>query len=273
MRWLRWLCLLLVMSVPVLSFAGDIQVFCEPALRVYLDGKFVGTSSAKDDGLFLANAPAGAHVVRVEKDGFVPQSFEVEVLKLPIEVKVGEFSPESLTRHDGETGGATVKQPVGNLVVTSAPQDCVVEIDGKPANKNVPLLRVDGLAAGEHRVSFSKTGYDRISGVVTIQSGAEVTVRGDLKAGKVETLYEGKGSLRVISTPEHCTVRFLGMTREKTDARLNLSYIPAGEHRIVVSWKNLEVSSNIAIINGYRTVVVVSFIKGDKPFVVSYEPK
>lgn len=271
MRCLRWLCLLLVMSVPVMSFAGDIQVSCEPDLRVYLDGKFVGTSSARDDGLFLANVPAGAHVVRVERDGFVPQSFEVKVLNLPIEVKVGEFAAEPLIRQDGRTSSAEVKQPAGILLVTSVPQDCVVEIDGKPANKNVPLLRVDGLAAGEHRVSFSKTGYDRISGVVTIQSGAEVTVRGDLKAGKVETIHEGKGSLRVISTPEHCTVRFLGKTMEKTRARLNLSHIPAGEHRIVVSWKNLEVSSNIAIINGHRTVVVVSFMKGDKPFVASYE--
>ncbi len=63
------------MGVPGISFAGDIQVACGPALRVYLDGTFVGTSSAKDDGLFLANVSEGAHVVRVEKEGFVPQSF------------------------------------------------------------------------------------------------------------------------------------------------------------------------------------------------------
>jgi hypothetical protein len=259
------------MSVPVLSFAGDIQVFCEPALRVYLDGKFVGTSSAKDDGLFLANVPGGAHIIRVEKEGFVAQSFQVEVKNLPIEVKVEAFSPEPPMGREGETGGATVKQPAGNLLVTSAPQDCVVEIDGKAEDKSVPLLRIDGLAAGEHAISFSKPGYDRISGLVKIQPGTDVTVRGDFKAGKLETIYEGKGSLRVISTPEHCKVRFLGKTREKIRARLNLSYIPAGEHEMVVSWKNLKLSSTIAIINDYRTVVVVSFRKGDQPFVVSYE--
>lgn len=273
MKRLLWLCLVILTIVPALSFAGDIQVACEPGLRVYLDGTFVGTSSSKEDGLFLANVPSGAHVVRVEKDGFVPQIFRVEVEALPIEVKVKAFSPEPPTRHDAETSRGTAKQPVGKLLVTSAPQDCIVEIDGKEQNKSVPLLLIEGLAAGDHPISFSKPGYDRISGVVTIRPGVEVTIRGDLKAGWVEPVYEGKGSLRVISTPEHCWVRFLGKTNEKTRARLNMSYIPAGEYPIVVLWKNLKVSGRILILEGYRTVVEVSFMKGDQPFVVSYEPE
>jgi len=273
MKCLRWLGLLLLTGVAAMSFAGDIQVSCEPALRVYLDGKFVGTSSSKEDGLFLANVPEGAHIIRVEKDGFVPQSFQVEVPKLPIEVKVGEFSPEPVIRHGGETSSSKVKQPVGDLLVTSAPQNCVVEIDGKTEAKSTPHLRIDGLTAGEHPISFSKPGYDRISGVVRIQPGAEVPVRGDLKAGKVETIHSGKGSLRVFSTPEHCTVRFLGMTKDKIHARLNVSHVPAGEHRMVVSWKGRELSTNVLITDRRRTVVTVSFLKGEEPFVVSYEPE
>ncbi len=271
MKCLRWLCLLLLTSVPAISFAGDVQVACQPALRVFLDGRFVGTSSSKEDGLFLANVPEGAHIIRVEKDGFVPQNLHVEVLTLPIEVKVEAFSPEPPIRR--ETSRANVKQPVGILQVTSAPQNCVVEIDGKSETKSTPLLLIKDIAAGEHSISFSKPGFDPISGVIRIQPGAEVTIRGDLQAGKVETIYEGQGSLRVISTPEYCTVLFLGMTKEKTGMRLNLSHIPAGEHRIVVLWKGLELSSNIVITKGHRTVVVVSFMKGAKPFVVSYEPE
>src|SRR5450756_2183457 len=152
MKCLRWLCLIFVMSVSAFSFAGDIQVACEPALRVYLDGKLVGTSSSKDDGLFLANVPEGAHVIRVEKDGFIPQSFQVAVLKVPIEVKAKEFSPEPI-RYDRETSSAKVEVSAGSLLVTSAPQNCVVEIDGKLETKNTPLLRIEGLAAGEHPIS------------------------------------------------------------------------------------------------------------------------
>jgi len=273
MKGLRWFCLLLVACVSAASFAADIQVACEPGLRVYLDGNLVGTSNAKEDGLFVANVPEGAHVIRVEKAGFVPQSFRVEVWKLPIEVNVGEFSPEPPVRPDREIPSAELEQLAGSLRVTSAPQNCTVEIDGKTEAKSAPEMVIVGLAAGEHRITFSKPGYDHISGVVRLHPGAKVTVRGDLIAGKVETIHEGVGSLRVISTPEYCAVRILGMTKEKTRPRLNISHLPAGEHRITVEWKGRQVSRDVLITNGTRTIVIVSFLKGDEPFVVSYEPE
>lgn len=137
----------------------------------------------------------------------------MEISKLPVEVKVKEFSPQPPVRHAGDTSTAKVKEPAGDLLVTSAPQNCVVEIDGKTETKNPPLLRIESLAAGEHSISFSKPGYDRLTGVARVQPGAGVTVRGDLRAGKLETIHEGMGSLRVYSTPEYCTVRILGPNR------------------------------------------------------------
>jgi hypothetical protein len=273
MRCVRWACLLLVMGVTATSFAGDIQVVCEPGLRVYVDGALAGTSSLREDGLFLANVPDGTRVVRVEKDGFVPQSFRVEVSSRPIEVKVEAFAAQPPAPQNREAASAEVKQPTGNLLVTSAPQNCVVEVDGKPEAKSTPVLLLEGLAPGEHTISFSKTGFERISGTVKVQPGVEVGVRGDLVAGKLETFQEGTGSLRVLSTPEQCKVRFLGKTRDKNRAVLNLSRIPAGEHRIVVVWKSLELSSNVVITQGHRTVVTVSFMKGDPAFVVTSEPE
>ncbi len=273
MRRLRWVCLLVLTVVASVVFAGDVQVACGPGLRVYLDGTFVGNSTVKDDGLFLAGVADGAHAIRVEKAGFVPQTFQVEVQKLPIEVRVEEFSPEPPSRHDAETPPPEVEQSTGSLLITSAPQNCIVEIDGKSETKSIPFVVVEGLAAGEHSISFRKAGYDRLSGVVTVQPGAEVAVRGDLKAGKLETAAEGHGSLRVISVPEYCTVRFLGTTREKTDLRLNVSRVPVGEHRIVVVWKGRELASNVMILKGQRAVVSVSFLKDAKPIVVAYEPE
>jgi len=273
MKRLTWFCLFLVTSVSALTFAGDIQVSCEPALRVYLDGKLAGTSSAKEDGLFLANVPTGRHVIRVEKDGFVPQSFQVAVSSVPVEVKVEAFSPQPPARQPRESVPVEAKQASGTLLVTSAPQNCTVEIDGKSESKNTPSLRVEGLAAGEHTISFSKPGFDTVKGVVRILPGAPVTVRGDLTAGKLGTVYEGKGSLRLYSTPEYCTVRLLGMTKEKTGSTLNLTFLPAGEHQVVVSWKGREQSTKVVISNGQRTIVTVSFMRGDEPFVITYEPE
>jgi hypothetical protein len=255
------------------SFAGDIQVFCEPDLRIYLDDEFIGTSNAKEDGLFLTDVPVGTRTIRVEKDGFVPQRIQVEVSKYPVEVTVGELSPEPLIRYKTGTEGETVKNLVGNLVVTSAPQNCVVEIDGELQTKETPQLSIGGLAAGEHTIAFSKTGYDRISGVVTIQPGAEVTVRGNLKAGKVEVIHEGRGALRVISKPQMCTIRFRGKIEKKTHSRLNLTHIPAGEYPIKVSIQGRELITGVWIRDGHRTVLEVDFMNDDEPFVVTHVPR
>jgi hypothetical protein len=261
------------MSVSAVSFAGDIQVFCEPGLRVYLDGELMGISSTQEDGLFLSNAPEGMRRIRVEKDGFVPQSIEVEVSDYPIEVRVGKLSPGPFASYTKEPDAGTVPQLHGNLTITSAPQNCTVEIDGKSETKDTPQLSIGRIAAGEHTISFSKPGYEPISRVVTIHPKADVTVRGDLFAGKVETTYEGRGALRVISNPSRCTVRFRGKTEEKIHMSLNLTQIPAGEYPIFVSIRGRKLSTNVLIMNEQRTILEVSFVKGDEPFVVSYVPR
>jgi hypothetical protein len=199
--------LVLLMSVAAVPFAGDVQVSCEPGLRIYLDGEFMGISTKKKDGFFLIDVPGGTHAIQVEKDGFLPQRFEVKIPVLPIEVKVEEFTPDPLLRKK------------------MAPSD------------------------------------------------AELTLRRNLKAGEGEIVHEGRGSLRVFSRPLRCTVHFSGLIRDKTRQRLNLSHIPAGEHQMTVSWRGQEISSKVLIRNGERTVVAVSFMKGDDPFVISYEPE
>jgi hypothetical protein len=253
---------------------GDIQVTCEPGLRVLLDGTPAGTSTAAEDGLHLAGVAAGAHVVRVEKDGFAPQTFRVDVGDTPVEVKVQAFVPAALAAAGGENGDTvTVAASAATLHIVSAPQNCVVEVNGVPRAKEVPVLVVAGLAAGSHEVAFSRPGFTRIAATVRLAPGATVTVRGDLKAGKVETSQDGVGALRVVSTPERCTVRFLGQAREKTRSRLNISHVPAGEHRISVAWAERELSTTVPVVAGRRTVVSVSFLPGDEPFVVTSEPE
>jgi len=272
MKTARWLCLFFVMSVSAVSSAGDIQVSCPPGLRVYLDDMFMGTSSAKEDGLFLMNVPHGTRVIRVEKDGFVPQSIQVKVSSFPIEVKISGLSPEPVVLYKKEAETETAQQLVGNLVVTSAPQNCVVEIAGRTETKDTPQLSIEGLAAGEHTISFSKPGYETLSGVIRIPPGVEVTVRGNFFEKEIETLYQGKGSLRVKSTPLRCTVRVAGMMREKTQPKLNMTHIPAGEYSIVVSMPGRELSENILILNRQRTIVEVDFSNRNEPIVVSYVP-
>jgi len=267
-----WAALLVVICAASVATAGDIQVLCEPGLRVYLDGELAGISSRLDDGAYLMDVARGLHTVRVEKDGFVPQSFEVLVGQVPIEVTVDEFAPASAATRAEEPVSAEPSLAVGALIVTSAPQNCVVEINGVPHTKTSPQLTIGGVAVGEHTVRFAKPGYETVEKVVTVQPQATVAVHGNLKAAEIVAVQEGWGSLRVISKPTRCTVKFLGKTSEKTTLNLNLSRIPAGEHRIVVSIPGRELSTKVLILDEQMAVLKVSFMKGDEPFVVSHVP-
>jgi len=272
MRIARRIILFFVVSAAAFSFAGDIQVTCSDGLSIYLDDKLMGTSIAREDGLFLASVPVGAHTIRVEKDGFLPKNIRVEVSDHPIEVRVGNLSPQPFAQYQKKAEPEEVKQFFGELVITSAPQNCVIELDGRSETKEIAQLSIGRITSGKHTISFSKPGYETITREITIHPGAEVTVRGDLFAGKIELLYEGKGSLQVISNPQRCTVRFRGQIEDKIHPKLNLTQIPAGEYPIMFEISGRKVSRMIVIKDEQRAVVEISFIKGEKPFSVSYVP-
>ena len=272
MKILHCTMILFLISGASLAFAGDIQIFCEAGANIYLDDDLMGTSTNKQDGFFLMDVRKGKHTIRVEKDGFMPQSVQVEVTDFPIEVRIGRLNPDHAAGVESKPRPAQVEQSVGNLVITSAPQNCTVEIDGKAEIKDTPRLSIDGLAAGEHTVAFSKPGFESISGVVTIVPGGEVTARGNLFDGTVETVHEGQGSLKLYSKPKRCTVHFRGERHEKTTLTLSLTRVPAGEYPIMVEIKGRRLTKTIMIRDEMRTELEVSFMKGDEPFSVSYVP-
>ncbi|MCG6964334.1 MAG: hypothetical protein LJE95_13830 [Acidobacteria bacterium] len=274
MRHAPLVCLLLALTLATVSMAGDIQVTCEPGLRVFLDNQLAGTSSASEHGLHLTNVPEGKHTIRVEKTGCFPQGFQVEVSKLPTQVTVGRFTQildgASIVK---PTPSADAREMVGKLVITSAPQYCAIAIDGKSRAKKDTFLTIGPLFRGKHSISFTGGGHSPISTVVDMEPGADVTVHGDLLNGKVDVSYEGIGSLRVISTPQVCKIKFLGKLETKTSPIFNRSYLPAGVHRMTVNWGTKLMSADVLITNHHRTVVVIDFSRDAIPFRFSYEPE
>jgi hypothetical protein len=252
-----------VTAEPV-SFSGGVQISAEPGLDVYLDGELVGTTIAKEDGLYLGDLQRGHHTIRVEKEGFLPQTFDVDVVNRPIEVEVARFIPAAAA-----TAPAQAAVEVGTLVVTSAPQNITVEIAGRVEEKRTPQLSIGGLPVGEHRISFKKEGYDTVTSTITIEQGAENVIHGDLKAAKVEVVHRGQGSLRVISQPTRCNIWFRDEIHEKHYDRFNLTKIPAGEHPMMVTIPGRKLATTVLIVDGQRTTVEVSFMKGDDPFVIT----
>lgn len=282
MRRSGWLlCVVMTLSLG-LAFAGDVQVLCEPGLRVYLDDGFVGVSTGREDGLVLVDLPEGEHTIRLEKDGHLSQVFRVEVMELPVEVEVTEpFVPVPSPRANppGEAAPWITPTPtpepvamVGRLVVTSAPQNCTVEFDGETIAKDRPHLDLGGLAPGTHTIIFRKEGFEPVTGEVTIHPGAEIRVRGNLKEGRLDTVHEGMGALRLVTKPSTCTVRFRGEVRRKARARMNMTHIPAGSYTLEVAIPGRSMRHEVVILDGRRAVVEVSFLPSDPPFVVTYEP-
>jgi len=252
------------------SFAGGVQISAEEGLDVFLDGESAGRTTAKEDGLYLGGLKKGRHIIRVEKKGFVAQTFEVDVVSRPIEVEVSKFIPVAAA----PAAAAGSPQPadsmeVGSLVVTSAPQNISVEIDGRVEEKRTPQLSIGGLPVGEHVITFRKDGYEPVTSTITIEPGAENTVHGDLKTTRVEVVHQGKGSLRITSKPMRCTIWFRDEIHDKTHDRFNLSKIPAGEYPMIVMIQGRKLTTTVLIVDGQRTTVEVSFVKGDDPFVIT----
>lgn len=263
----------LALLSPALAWAGDVQLLCEPGLRVFLDGRLVGVSTAREDGLFLVDVPSGLRTLRVEKDGFLPQTFRVEIPDHPVEIRVGEFVPEPLSSRQDTPAAGAQEQAGSTVVITSAPQNCEVVFLGTSYTKRAPQLVVPGVPPGEHGISFFKEGFVPISGTAVVRPGVRTAVRGNLLDGKVDTLHQGKGSLRVLCRPDRCNVRFLGRLADTARGRWNLSHIPAGVHRLVVAKQGREVAAEILIADQRRTVVAVSFLPGDEPITVTHEPE
>jgi len=255
--------------VTAVSSAGGIQVSAEPGLQIYFDGEHMGTTSAREDGLFLNDVSRGRHTIRVEKQGFQPQSFNVTVINRPIEVEVGKFIPVVVVPPISPQAAAPPVREVGSLVVTSAPQNITVEIDGRVEEKTTPQLSIGGIPVGQHTIAFIKDGYQTVTSIITIEPGTENTIHGDLKASKVEVVHQGKGSLRVISKPMRCTIWFRDEIHDKAYDRFNLTKIPAGEYPMMVMIQGRKLATTVLIVDGQRTTVEVSFMKGDDPFVIT----
>jgi len=257
--------------------AGDLQITCEPGLRIYVDGELVGLTNAREDGLYLMDLKAGEHTVRIEKDGFFSQRFEVEIGDTPSELAPGTFIPlpklAVTTLPDASPTPPVPLKPkkVSELTITSAPQLCTVEIDGATYIKDKPVLTIGGLSAGPHFIRFSKEGFETIGRSVEVIPSAKIKVRGNLKDGEVELVHEGEGSLRIIPKPRNCNVWFRGEFFDNIGMALKRSKIPAGEYPIRFSYRGKETSATLLIKDGCRTNVWVSFLSKDPTVKVSYE--
>jgi serine/threonine protein kinase len=103
------------------------------------------------------NRPAGTHQVVISKDGYSDYQ-------------------QSVTLEGGKTAtlNAQLSQAIGEVVVLTTPPGLEVWIDGKSLGPSPVHVTV---AAGSHKYTVKRQGWEPYEGTVNVRIGAEMTVR------------------------------------------------------------------------------------------------
>ena len=141
-------------SGPSLTF----ELVTTPAgAMAFFDGRFIGPTPAQLDGV-----EEGAHMVRIEKTGYIPQRRRVVVSAGAQRVEV-ELDPV----------------PTGKLDIKSEPSGAEVYVDGE--FRGLTPLVAGGLIAGNHVVLLRKTNHLDVSVAAAVKAGQTAPVSGTLE--------------------------------------------------------------------------------------------
>jgi len=128
--------------------AGDLQIFSEEGLEIYIDDVLVGTTNGFDRGLFVEGLEPGPHTLKAEKKGVEPISRRFNIIEF--ESRMISIGSEDIKQAE-EQGIA-----IGSFRLRSAPMGAAVYIDD--AYKGESDITVEKVRAGSHKIRFAKDG-------------------------------------------------------------------------------------------------------------------
>jgi len=193
--------LVVFLGVAASAAAGNLWITCEPGLDVYLDGKFVGVSEEAEDGKYLPGISSGEHMIRIEKVGFTPVEYSIDVGPAPKQVVVGELGPEIEEGQPVATDGEDPEQLTGGIEITSDPTECRVKVGDQRLLKNQPIMTFLGVAAGEHKLWFERSGMV-LSTIVAVHETQFTRVMVDFSNDRVTVADADSGQSGIESTGE-----------------------------------------------------------------------
>lgn len=154
------------LNIPLKALPSSLSIISTPSgAKLFVDDALKGQTPLAMDAL-----EAGSHLVRVEMDGYEPETRTVELNKG--QKKVEEFQ---LVRN------------AGTLEIMAKPNGTKVSVDG--AEKGIVMPEGDDpvgkltleLPVGEHRVSLQLKGYGPVDKRVTIRKGETLALKEVLK--------------------------------------------------------------------------------------------
>lgn len=146
----------------LLAQSSYIEVKGEPNLSVYLNNTFKGKSTAEFGGFIIENVVAGANLIKIIKDGFIPFEETITIKKGEVFLyKVKPFVKNTVTISETGNSGETQKKATietGKLIIQSVPINIKITmpsiegVNNKP--KNLDQWKVDNLPTGTVSVTF-----------------------------------------------------------------------------------------------------------------------
>ena len=152
--------LLIAFSLSVYSQKGDcfIEIQADPDIKVYLDNKYVGTTSKSENGLFIQEIPAKTYALKLEKANFQTQRDVIHLKQsqvLPYKVK--PFKPKLKISQEGSIEEGEIVEKTGNLVIQSLPISMKISIPklGANINKYKDKVNIEDLSIGSYNAVFT----------------------------------------------------------------------------------------------------------------------
>jgi hypothetical protein len=181
--------------IPLASAAtGDLQVTCEPGVRIFVDNVFKGVSKESEGGLFIPDLTSGPHSVKVIKKGFDPFEKPVVIKEFEAVEVVVKFaqSPEKVVPLSPVLESIEVTARVGALVLLSAPRGAFVFIDGEKKS-GITDMRIENVRIGQHKISFQRDSL-ALSGTYAVEPDKTLELKADFKNNVIINISELKRS-------------------------------------------------------------------------------
>lgn len=198
--------LLLCPSLKAEGRPASVQITCEPGVRIFIDGRFQGLTSANSNGLFVTDLPPGRHRIEAVKEGFQKYVLSLDIRgdESAREIRIPEaWVPLSSTPSRRPRAAATPRQgfllrrfQLGLLLGGAVSSDEMFQGLGKAQGGLFfhfrPVSYVDaGIHVGVDWIPFDKRGF------VEEASGSEY-LRLDLEStGAISAMASARGFLPV----------------------------------------------------------------------------
>lgn len=154
MRSRFWMVLFTSLVVAAAAGAGDLWLACPAGLEISVDGGYVGVCREDMDSTHIEGLSDGLHEVQIGRDPGPVRQFGIAIGTVPHQVVVADLDPSSTA---AETGDAEPPDR-GNIQITSDPLVCTVKVGDLWADKDQPVLTLQGVPAGTHRLWFERYG-------------------------------------------------------------------------------------------------------------------